>query len=83
LSEYAHPNWPGLMGSYASLDKENVILHLGKEVSKISIMVALPLLTGSLAIFCYHYDKIKSNLPEFNKLCEKSPSKNNRGKEHG
>ena len=72
LSEYAHPNWSGLMGSYGNLAKETATLHLGREASKISAMVALPLLAASLAIFLHYYDEIKKRLPEFNNICEES-----------
>jgi hypothetical protein len=72
LSEYAHPNWSGLMGSYGNLVKETATLHLGREASKISVMVALPLLAASLAIFLHHYDEIKKRLAEFNNICEES-----------
>lgn len=72
LSEYAHPNWSGLMGSYGNFVKETATLHLGREASKISAMVALPLLAASLAIFLHYYDKIKKQLPEFNNICEQS-----------
>jgi hypothetical protein len=79
LSEYAHPNWSGLMGSYGNLIVETATLHLGKEVSKISFMVALPLLAQSLAIFLHDYDEIKKQLPKFNNICEKSIVRKKKG----
>ncbi len=72
LSEYAHPNWSGLMGSYGNLVKETATLYLGRKASKISLMTALPLLAASHAIFLHDYDEIKRRLPEFNNICEEN-----------
>lgn len=74
LSEYAHPNWSGLMGAYSYFNKNHRTLHLGKEFSKASIMVALPLLLISLAFFLHHYDQIEKQLPKCCQICEESLS---------
>jgi hypothetical protein len=79
LSEYAHPNWPGLMGSYGNLVEETATLHLCREASKISAMVAIPLLAASLAVFLHHYDEIKKRLPEFHNICEQTTVRKKKG----
>jgi len=68
------------MGSYGNLVEGTTTLHLGKEASKISSMVALPLLVASLAIFLHYYDQIKERLPEFNDICEKNIVNNLKGR---
>jgi hypothetical protein len=70
LSDYAHPNWPGLMGAYSKLDKKEMTLHLGKQVGNVPILVALPLLAASLKLFIHYYDDMEKYLLQFNKICD-------------
>lgn len=70
LSNYAHPNWPGLMGAYSKLDKKKMTLHLGKQAGNVPISVALPLLAASLKLFIHYYDDMEKYLLQFNKICD-------------
>jgi hypothetical protein len=75
LSEFAHPNWSGLMGAYSKLDKEEFTLHLGKQVGKVPILIALPLLAASLKLFIHYYDDMEKYLLQFNKICDEMHGK--------
>jgi len=71
LSEFAHPNWPGLSGAYSKLNREKIILELGKEVVNIPLSVALPLLVGALTLFIDYYNEMETYLLQFNEICDK------------
>jgi len=51
LSEFAHPNWPGLLGAYSNLNRKKICLELGKDVGNIPISSSLSLLVGALTLF--------------------------------
>ena len=70
LSEFAHPNWSGVSGAYSKLDRNTMILYLGKKYSNVPLMMALPLLAGSLELFCHYYDAMDHYCSEFNELCD-------------
>jgi hypothetical protein len=67
LSEYAHPNWSGLLGSYGLIDKENYELHLGKADNSAGLKAALSVLSGALLTFEHYYNLSADNLGEFNR----------------
>jgi len=71
LSEFAHPNWSGLFGAYSKLNREKIILELGKEVGNIPLSVALPLLLGALTLFIDCYNEMETYLLQFNEICDK------------
>ena len=70
LSEFAHPNWPGLMGAYGKADRKKYTLHLGKGIGEIPIIVALPLFAGSLKMAVFVYNEMEKTLIAFNELCD-------------
>lgn len=71
LSEFAHPNWSGLSGAYSKLNREKIILELGKELGNIPLSVALPLLLGALTLFIDYYNEMETYLLQFNEICDK------------
>ena len=78
LSEFAHPNWSGLFGAYSKLNREKIILELGKEVGNIPLSVALPLLLGALTLFIDYYNEMETYLLQFNEICDEICQKSNK-----
>ena len=70
LSEFAHPNWSGVSGSYSKIDKENIWLDLGIEVREVPLIIGLLPLVGTLEFFKIYYNKMVDVLPDFIKICE-------------
>ena len=66
LSEYAHPNWSGLLGSYGSIDRENHELHLGIRDTSIGLSTSLFVLTATLHTFRHYYNLSAATLDRFN-----------------
>jgi len=69
LSDFAHPNWPGLMGAYGKVDRNKSTLHLGKDIGEIPILTALPLLTASLKMAVFVNNEMDKTIIAFNELC--------------
>jgi hypothetical protein len=78
LSEFAHPNWPGLLGAYSKLNRKKIHLELGKDIGNIPLLVALPLLVGALTLFIYYYNEMETYLLKFNEFCDKKYQKSNK-----
>jgi hypothetical protein len=70
LSEYAHPNWSGLLGSYGSIDKENHELHLGVRDTSVGLRTSLFVLTATLHTFRHYYNLSAGTLDRFNQYFE-------------
>ena len=70
LSEFAHPNWSGLLGSYAKHDLEKLLVTLGREAVNVPPRIGLPVLVGVLEDFIHHDNDLGGKLPEFIQLCE-------------
>jgi len=66
LCEFTHPNWSGVMGSYSKIEKEKLILHLGKHHRKPPLAFGLGPLIGSLAIFQDYYNVLADVLQSLN-----------------
>ncbi|MEI2455961.1 hypothetical protein [Lysobacter firmicutimachus] len=66
LSEYTHPNWSGLLGSYGAIDRENHELHLGARVRESSLRSIASTLSGSLMAFTHYYNLLADVLKDFN-----------------
>lgn len=71
LSEFAHPNWSGLIGAYSDAYKNKYVLKLGKGEGKIPYIFSLLLLVGSLKLTIYYYDEMERYFMKFNKLCDR------------
>ena len=70
LSEFAHPNWAGLAGSYSELDKKNFKVSFGSRTEDIPLSFGLAPLTASLHIFKHYYNESGDLMPEFITICE-------------
>jgi hypothetical protein len=66
LSEYAHPNWRGVMGLYSKTDKEKFITYfghgLGGPLARSQITTAL---CAALGVFEYAYNAISETMPQW------------------
>lgn len=76
LSEYAHPNWAGLLGSYGLIDREKDELHLGGRDNSVGLETASYVLAGSLFTFKHYYNLSAANLDQFNQYFEAQGAKN-------
>jgi hypothetical protein len=73
LSEYAHPNWSGVLGMFAETDHDNMIVDLGlniksKEHAKRMIRISF---TTNLEILKVAYNEFAQFLPNLVQLCER------------
>ena len=73
LSEFAHLNWSGVSGLFSDIDREKYLTNFGKNarMAAIARQVSGNLLTASLEIFCYSYNKISEEMPKY--LSELTP----------
>lgn len=77
LSEFAHPNWSGSLGSYGTINKEEMKIEFGilKDLNSYPYDIALNSLVASLGAFRIFYNDLADLIPEFSKLCDKSLEK--------
>lgn len=54
LSEYAHPNWAGVLGSFGKIDHEAFELRLGRNQRASALKSGVAALSGSL-MTCHHF----------------------------
>lgn len=82
LSEFAHPNWSGVDGSYVKIDKKRLIARFKKITDKNSkpYELALVAFDSSIRSFIYFYDGIAEFLKKFAELCEAEIKKNDEEK---
>jgi hypothetical protein len=82
LSEYTHPNFPGLMGSYGNIDEEEFIVHLGinERTEEAGIKFGVSALCSCLEVAVYIYNQMGGPLGEFCLLCHEQAGTN---VEHG
>lgn len=66
MSEYAHPNWKGVLGLYSKLDRDNHVAHFGRmrEPEKIEGSI-LSALVGTMLLFEHQYNKIGDAMPDY------------------
>jgi hypothetical protein len=71
LSEIAHPNYPGLMGSYADVDREGFKVQLGstEDAREMGLHMGIPALCACLEVAIHIYNGMKKPLEEFIVLC--------------
>jgi hypothetical protein len=66
LSEFAHPNWRGVLGLYSKSDKEKFITYfghgLGGSLAKRQITTAL---CAALGVFEYAYNALSDAMPQW------------------
>jgi len=66
LSEFAHPNWRGVLGLYSNTDKEKFVTHFGHgfggSLARRQITTAL---CAALGVFEYAYNCISAAMPQW------------------
>ena len=72
LSEYAHPNWAGIVYLYAKFDKEKGAADFDKNIRKPdgTKYICASSLSVALMMFERSYNRIADLIPIFTKLCE-------------
>jgi hypothetical protein len=74
LSEYAHPNYSGLLGSFGITDKKEFELKLGPKDMNRAFSTGILALSGTLMIFTHYYDDSAELIRQLNDYFEKSSS---------
>ncbi len=70
LSEVAHPNWGGLVGSYGRFDPENLYELIDEKGTRIPAILGLRALVTANQLFERVYNETAKILPDFSALCE-------------
>jgi hypothetical protein len=70
LSEFAHPNWSGVAGSYSEVDRKNFRITFGLRMEDIPLSSGLAPLAASLHIFKHYYKELGNLMPTFIKICD-------------
>jgi hypothetical protein len=70
LSEYAHPNWSGVMGAFGRADKESYTLVLGQNQRTTILKSGLSSLCGALLTFHHFYNDMVDMLKIMNDYFE-------------
>lgn len=70
LSEFCHPNYSGVLGAYAVINRETGWVDFGKEIQKLNPMVGLHPLVASLEMFKHFYNKSADLIPTLIEVCE-------------
>ena len=70
LSEFAHPNWSGTLGTYGRFDRENHVLLFDQRRATKAILGLAPFV-GALSIFIDYYNDLSRLLQEMNDYFEK------------
>lgn len=72
MSEYAHPNWAGVMLLYSKPDPITYITYFGKNIRDPNppALMGLDCLIGALEMFEYIYNLVGDFLPQFIANCE-------------
>ena len=65
LSEFAHPNWSGVLGAYGKVDYEEWSLALGDRDNSNGIRTAAFVTASVLSTFCHYYDLLADVLRQF------------------
>ncbi len=70
LCEFTHPNYSGVIGSYAKLDPKGHVLYLGKQHANPPLAFGLGPLIGCLGIFLDYYNDLADKLKALNESYE-------------
>jgi len=70
LSEYAHPNYSGVHGSFGTIDHDNFILDLSPKVGGKGIVIGATALAAALGILVLYYDEMPESLMALNRHFE-------------
>jgi hypothetical protein len=75
LSEFCHPNYSGVFGAYAKINKKTAWADFGSEIRNLSPMIGLHPLVSSFEVFRMFYNKSADIIPVLIKLCEEYEKK--------
>jgi hypothetical protein len=70
LSEYAHPNYNGVFGSFGKVDEEKFVLDLGPDARSNGTMSGALPLAAALEILVHYYDDMPESMIGVNKHFE-------------
>jgi hypothetical protein len=65
LSEFAHPNWRGVVGLYSKTDGEKFITYFGRGLGPLAKRQITTALCAALGTFEYAYNAIGDAMPEW------------------
>jgi hypothetical protein len=71
LSEFCHPNYSGVFGAYAEINKKTGWVDFGSEMKKLSPMIGLHPLVASLEVFKHFYNESAELIPTLIEICER------------
>lgn len=74
LSEYAHPNWSGVLGAFGEIDQINHILVLGPSERTTVFASGVNALSGSLFTMQHFYNDMVEMLHQLNEHFEVQPA---------
>jgi hypothetical protein len=66
LSEYSHPTWSGLLGSFGKIDKGEFELKLGTKSERGGSMTGISALSAALMVFHRYYNESGKLLEQIN-----------------
>jgi hypothetical protein len=66
LSEFAHPNWAGMLGAFGEIDRESFELLLGPNQRTSAFSTGVNALSGSLLVFHHFYNGMAEMLQHIN-----------------
>jgi hypothetical protein len=70
LSEYSHPNWSGLLGSFGSIDQANFIIDFGPKPTGAVKVTGVTALAATLEVLRLYYDEMPESLIALNRHFE-------------
>ena len=65
LSEYAHPNWAGVLGAYGSINYADISVALGSRDNSKGLRITALIMASVLETFSQSYDRLADLLREF------------------
>ena len=74
LCECAHPNWAGMFGAFAEVDRENFELKLRPAEKSFAYSTGLAALSGSLMLFEHYYNDSAELVRKINDYFEGLPT---------
>ncbi|MFZ5995254.1 MAG: hypothetical protein ACOYU4_09750 [Thermodesulfobacteriota bacterium] len=75
LSEYAYPNYSGLLGYFGNIDKKKFELQLGPQNMRRALIVGVSALSSTLKIFTHYYDDSAELVRRVNDFFEQGVSR--------
>lgn len=70
LSEFAHPNWAGMLGAFGEIDRESFELRLGPNQRTSAFSTGVNALGGALLTFHHFYNGMVEMLQQINEHFE-------------